>query len=132
LAVAAISHRISGSKAGRSTAGGPRQPSAGKLAEASSRFARCALPYAPDSAWRRQAVIPHGRGTGRAAHRGHRRGRERDDRAAPAATATIAIGLALIVLGVVRTSVDNGIGLPVFGICNGFQILCEAHLLPAR
>jgi phosphoribosylformylglycinamidine synthase len=23
-----------------------------------------------------------------------------------------------------------GDGLPVFGICNGFQILCEAHLLP--
>lgn len=21
-------------------------------------------------------------------------------------------------------------GLPVLGICNGFQILCEAHLLP--
>ena len=23
-----------------------------------------------------------------------------------------------------------GAGLPVLGICNGFQILCEAHLLP--
>ena len=23
-------------------------------------------------------------------------------------------------------------GLPVLGICNGFQILCEAHLLPGR
>ncbi|MBO0836006.1 MAG: phosphoribosylformylglycinamidine synthase subunit PurQ [Actinobacteria bacterium] len=23
-----------------------------------------------------------------------------------------------------------GLGLPVLGICNGFQILCEAHLLP--
>jgi phosphoribosylformylglycinamidine synthase PurS subunit len=23
-------------------------------------------------------------------------------------------------------------GLPVLGICNGFQILCESHLLPAR
>jgi phosphoribosylformylglycinamidine synthase len=23
-----------------------------------------------------------------------------------------------------------GVGLPVLGICNGFQILCEAHLLP--
>ena len=23
-------------------------------------------------------------------------------------------------------------GLPVLGICNGFQILCEAHLLPWR
>ena len=24
------------------------------------------------------------------------------------------------------------VGLPVLGICNGFQILCEAHLLPGR
>ena len=23
-------------------------------------------------------------------------------------------------------------GMPVLGICNGFQILCEAHLLPGR
>ena len=25
---------------------------------------------------------------------------------------------------------DANAGLPVLGICNGFQILCEAHLLP--
>jgi phosphoribosylformylglycinamidine synthase len=24
----------------------------------------------------------------------------------------------------------SGMGLPVLGICNGFQVLCEAHLLP--
>ena len=32
---------------------------------------------------------------------------------------------------VMRTIVERaGQGLPVLGICNGFQILCEAHLLP--
>jgi phosphoribosylformylglycinamidine synthase subunit PurQ / glutaminase len=32
---------------------------------------------------------------------------------------------------VVRAVVDAaGHGLPVLGICNGFQVLCEAHLLP--
>jgi phosphoribosylformylglycinamidine synthase I len=32
---------------------------------------------------------------------------------------------------VMRTVVDAaGAGLPVLGICNGFQVLCESHLLP--
>jgi phosphoribosylformylglycinamidine synthase len=32
---------------------------------------------------------------------------------------------------VMRSIVDAaGAGLPVLGICNGFQVLCEAHLLP--
>jgi phosphoribosylformylglycinamidine synthase I len=32
---------------------------------------------------------------------------------------------------VMRTVVDRAhAGMPVLGICNGFQILCEAHLLP--
>ncbi|HYU84384.1 MAG TPA: phosphoribosylformylglycinamidine synthase subunit PurQ [Kribbellaceae bacterium] len=32
------------------------------------------------------------------------------------------------VMGSIVKAADNG--LPVLGICNGFQILCEAHLLP--
>jgi phosphoribosylformylglycinamidine synthase len=32
---------------------------------------------------------------------------------------------------VMRAVIDRArVGLPVLGICNGFQILCEAHLLP--
>jgi phosphoribosylformylglycinamidine synthase len=32
---------------------------------------------------------------------------------------------------VMRTVVERaGAGMPVLGICNGFQVLCEAHLLP--
>jgi len=32
-----------------------------------------------------------------------------------------------IMAGIVRAA---GTGLPVLGICNGFQVLCESHLLP--
>ncbi|TDC24967.1 phosphoribosylformylglycinamidine synthase subunit PurQ [Streptomyces sp. 8K308] len=32
---------------------------------------------------------------------------------------------------VMETIIDQaGVGLPVLGICNGFQVLCESHLLP--
>jgi hypothetical protein len=48
----------------------------------------------------------------------------------PSAAATIAISLALIVLASCGPAWTNGTEMPVFGICNGFQILCEAHLLP--
>ncbi|HLZ36878.1 MAG TPA: phosphoribosylformylglycinamidine synthase subunit PurQ [Mycobacteriales bacterium] len=34
------------------------------------------------------------------------------------------------VMGALVTAVRDGHGLPVLGICNGFQVLCEAHLLP--
>ncbi|WP_199036343.1 phosphoribosylformylglycinamidine synthase subunit PurQ [Glycomyces salinus] len=32
------------------------------------------------------------------------------------------------VMGLVREAADRG--MPVIGVCNGFQVLCESHLLP--
>ena len=39
-----------------------------------------------------------------------------------------ALAAASPVMSSIRRAVDGG--LPVLGICNGFQVLCESHLLP--